>query len=408
MVAMSYCLLPPELLRVGEPTPFPLRDKTGCLLVPRGVMVATESQRLQIISRELYVEEHEGELVKRALAGKVHHLVRNNALLGTIAGARAEREDLAHAAAAPAPGRRLVDPASSWSGLVLRVAALLQDATQADFEAKALRLQQQLLEMLDSDPDNALLILVQATIADFRDYSATHAVLVAVVCELASRHIPTWNADMRRSLRLAALTMNVAMTALQNQLAAQDGPLSARQRELIAGHGPRGAAALRAAGVADELWLGAVEHHHDASAGPLLEKTAACQLARLIQRADIFAARLSPRKGRTAMSANSAAKAAFIDEGGQADEAGAALVKSTGISPPGSYVRLASGEVAVVLRRGLRANEPEVAAIVANTGLPLAEPALRNTRMRPNAVTGGVPPHEVRVRLNVGKLLKLA
>lgn len=405
---MSYCLLPPEVLRVGEPTPFPLRDKTGCLLVARGVMVATETQRLQMISRELYVEEHEGELVRRALAGKVHHMVRNNALLGQIAGASAGRDDLAHATASLGPGRKLVDPASSWSGLVLRVAALLQDAAQADFEAKAQRLQQQLLDMLDSDPDNALLILVQATIGDFRDYSATHAVLVAVVCELAARHIPTWNADMRRSLRLAALTMNLAMTALQNQLAAQDGPLSARQRELIAGHGPRGAAALRAAGVGDELWLGAVELHHATTPGALLGQPAARQLARLVQRADIFAARLSPRKCRAAMSANSAAKAAFVDERGQPDEAGAALVKATGINPPGSYVRLSSGEVAVVLRRGQRANEPAVAAIVASTGLPMAEPALRNTRTKPNDVSGGVLPQDVRVRLNLGKLLKLA
>lgn len=405
---MSYCLLPPEVLRVGEPTPFPLRDKTGCLLVARGVMVATETQRLQMISRELYVEEHEGELVRRALAGKVHHMVRNNALLGQIAGASAGRDDLAHAAASHVPGRKLVDPASSWSGLVLRVAALLQDAAQADFEAKAQRLQQQLLDMLDSDPDSALLILVQATIGDFRDYSATHAVLVAVVCELAARHIPTWNADMRRSLRLAALTMNVAMTALQNQLAAQDDPLSARQRELIAGHGPRGAAALRAAGVGDELWLGAVELHHATAPGALLGQPAARQLARLVQRADIFAARLSPRKCRAAMSANSAAKAAFVDERGQPDEAGAALVKATGINPPGSYVRLSSGEVAVVLRRGQRANEPAVAAIVASTGLPMAEPALRNTRTKPNDVSGGVLPQDVRVRLNLGKLLKLA
>jgi hypothetical protein len=70
-------------------------------------------------------------------------------------------------------------------------------------------------------------------------------------------------------------------------------------------------------------------------------------------------------------------------------------------------VKLRSGETAVVLRRGRRANHPEVASILKADGLALAEPVARNTRLAANEVVGGVAPHEVKVRLNPERLLRL-
>ena len=117
---------------------------------------------------------------------------------------------------------------------------------------------------------------------------------------------------------------------------------------------------------------------------------------------------MSPRKLRQALPATAAAKAAYLDENKQADEAGAAIIKALGIYPPGSYVRLASSEVAVVLRRGRRANEPRVASIVSRTGTPLGEPAVRDTRIKGHEITGGVAPHEVMVRINLERLIQLS
>jgi hypothetical protein len=133
--------------------------------------------------------------------------------------------------------------------------------------------------------------------------------------------------------------------------------------------------------------------------------TPASQLARLIRRADVFAARLSPRRTRKAMSATAAAKAAYLDENQKPDEAGAAIIKATGLYPPGSFVRLATDEVAIVLRRGLRANTPQVASIVGRNGLPIAKPVVRDTRLKTHEITGSATPHEVNVRLDIDSLL---
>jgi HD-GYP domain-containing protein (c-di-GMP phosphodiesterase class II) len=401
---MAVIQLPPTALRVGHPVPFALRDASGHLLVPRGGVVDNEALRQQLITRGIYVDEIDSGQFKKAMAGKLDSMLRQNALLGQIAQAQPDVSEM------PAPPasvpRKSADPIAAWNNLMLRASTLLRDPPQADFLVRLAKLDQDSLDLLDSDPDGALLMLIHTTTSDVHQYSVTHALLVAAVCELAARHL-SWPADWRPSLRRAALTMNISMTTLQDQLALQDTALTARQREVIDGHGMRSASQMRELGVSDELWLHAVEHHHASPPGPLAELPAMLQLSRLIQRADIFAARLSPRKLRQAMAATAAAKAAYLDENQRADEAGAAIIKAVGIYPPGSYVRLASHEVGIVLRRGRRANEPLVASVISRVGTPLGEPAIRDTRVKPHDITGGVAPHDVKVRLNLVKLMQL-
>ena len=102
--ALPVFQLPPEGLRVGHPPPFALRDKFGKLLVPRGVIVSKEQQRQQLIARELYVDEQEGELLRRAIAGKLDSMVKQNALIGQIAQARPDVDFLDPSTPGTPPG----------------------------------------------------------------------------------------------------------------------------------------------------------------------------------------------------------------------------------------------------------------------------------------------------------------
>ncbi|HET7792065.1 MAG TPA: phosphohydrolase [Rhizobacter sp.] len=402
---MPVVQVPPEILRIGHPAPVSVRDAAGHLLLAKGVLIASEEQRSRLVARAIYVDELDGDLLNRALAGKLDSMLRQNARLGQIAQARVDGAVIATGT----PGsKESVDPTVAWANLQMRGRVLLQDPAPADFLPRLLKLQREVLDLVEADADAALLILVQATTSDAHHYSVFHSLLVAVLCELAARQLPSFTPAWRDSLRCAALTMNMAMTALQDQLALQEEAPSTRQRAMIDKHAARGAACLREAGVADALWLEAVEHHHTTSAGPLAAQSPGLQLARLLQRADIFSARLSMRRARPALAASAAVKAAYLDEHQQADEAGKAIIQTTGIYPPGSYVRLGNGEVAVVLRRGPHAKAPKVASIVSKSGTVLVEPVVRDTRVNPHDVTGGVAPHEVRVRLNMERLLKLA
>ncbi len=89
------------------------------------------------------------------------------------------------------------------------------------------------------------------------------------------------------------------------------------------------------------------------------------------------------------------------------DEAGAALIKAVGLYPPGSLVRLANNEMGVVAKRGHSANEPLVASLIGKSGNPLSEPVPRDTRLAAQAVAASLAPHELKLHVNMERLLKL-
>jgi HD-GYP domain-containing protein (c-di-GMP phosphodiesterase class II) len=260
---------------------------------------------------------------------------------------------------------------------------------------------------LERSPDRALLALVQMTSQEVSHYASSHALLVAVLCDLMAVKVLKLEPGQRRSLVLAALSMNVSMAALQNLLATQDQPPDPSQRAQIAGHAKQSADMLRNCGVSDEVWLEAVLHHHDAAPGELLARPVGLQCARMIQRADLFAARLSPRRHRRALSAAAAVQIAYLDEQKQPDEAGMALIKATGLYPPGCLVQLASGELGVVAKRGQTADKPVVAVVVGKSGLPIGVPVLRQTSHASHTVVRSLAPHELNVRLNMSEILNL-
>ncbi|MBX9794183.1 MAG: phosphohydrolase [Burkholderiaceae bacterium] len=406
---MAVVPISASAIRLNQPVPFALRDASGLMLVPRGGMVTSEAARKLLADRGVFIDMNDAEAFKKALAGKVDSMVRNNDRLGRIARAESEvdEEDLKNSSE-PAPGSRRSDPTLHWDGLVTRAAGLLRDPQAEEFLARIDRLDEDLLDLLGDSADRALLTLIYGAITDSQKYSVTHSLLVTVLVELASRHLLAWPKEWRAPLRRAALTMNIAMTNLQDQLAMQDTPTSIQQRELIKTHALRGVQKLGELGISDSLWMLAVEQHHSSPPGPLAAMEPATQLARLIKRADVFAARLSPRKTRKAMSATAAAKAAYLDENQHPDEAGAAIIKATGLYPPGSFVRLVNKEVAIVLRRGLRANNPVVASVVGSNGMAIAKPIVRDTRLKQHEIAGSAAPHEVNVRLHIEALIELS
>jgi HD-GYP domain-containing protein (c-di-GMP phosphodiesterase class II) len=218
-----------------------------------------------------------------------------------------------------------------------------------------------------------------------------------------------WPEDQVASLGGAALSMNLAMTALQDHLAASDTPLTPVMREQIRTHAQRSADLLQAAGLDDALWLQVVRAHHDGGDGalPLAALSDDQRLARLLRRADILTAKISARRTRVPMSPVQAAREACLGQDGVPDEVGGALLRATGLYPPGSFVELANGERGIVVARGRRANLPWVASLVSPSGLALGEPALRDTADARHAVRAAVAAATVKVRPDHARILAL-
>lgn len=259
------------------------------------------------------------------------------------------------------------------------------------------------------DFDAALYLLLQDAGSGEDDrYSAHHALLCALVCEVCADWLE-WPAEEVGSLVRAALTMNLSMSAMQDSLVRQLEPLSADQREHVDGHAEEGAMLLAASGLKNELWIEVVRLHHG---GPGVDEAGASsppalRLARLLRRVDVYTAKLSRRASREAVSPAIAARDTCLDADGQPDTLGAAILRKLGLYPPGSFVKLANGDLGVVVRRGSKAHMPVVAALRRTDGGLHFSPKRRDTAVKRHAIVHGVTASEVRVRLNHRRNLAL-
>lgn len=391
-----------EHLRLDKPLPFGVRDATGRLLLGAGASILHQDQLQHLRMQTLYADEDESNEWRRKLGATVGAMLRQNASLRSIAEARpqdAARESAATDASVP----------DQWESLAGMLHAALRDARpHAEFVARIRLLYERAARLGQRHADASLYHLIHEAGDSVEQYSSHHALLVMLVCDQAAA-VLGWADDMRRSLGCAALSMNVAMAALQDQLAASDVSPTTAMREQIREHGALGAQLLREAGLDDALWREVVRLHHDRGDGqmPLAELPPERQLSRLLRRADIFTAKISRRRTRAPMSPVQAAREACLGSDGVPDEVGAALLRATGLYPPGSFVELCNGERGIVVARGRRANLPWVASLVAPSGMALGEPALRDTLETRFAVRAALASAQVKVRPDHTRILAL-
>lgn len=389
-----------DSIRLHQPLPFRLMDKDGVLLAKKSFVIDSRAMLEDFANRGggLFIDVADSEVHHRAYVDRLQGMVRDNKPLGEIASAKLEQINNRNVQE---------DENPDWLDLQIQANALLRDSHPSHALERLERLSGQLARFSRRNPDGTLFALIHLSSTEMQMYSATHALLVAVMCSLAAREVLRWSADQEATLCKAALTMNVSMAALQDQLARQVEAPTPAQRQVIDQHAAQSVQTLVEWGIADADWLEAVRDHHTQVAGPLRERTQAQQYARLIQRADMFAARLAPRASRSPISPAAAMQACYFDENRQIDDAGAALIKAVGIYQPGSFVRLATDEVAVVVKRGINTSTPRVAVLINRTGMPTLEPIIRETGMRDYRIVASVAQRDVKVQLNLERMLAL-
>ena len=205
-------------------------------------------------------------------------------------------------------------------------------------------------------------------------------------------------ASHRLSLICAALTQDVGMLDLQDdRLDNQATGLTEMQRQQIRSHPLNGAEILRRAGVSDKLWLGVVERHHERLDGSGYPRGLAGKQidrgSRILALADNYVAMARPRGDRAALAPKQIVQQLFQQRGVQLDpELVAILISLLGAYPPGSWVRLASGEVAVVLQPQNDSGAVLVAAVLDADGSSYEQAIERNTAERQFAILEAVSP----------------
>jgi hypothetical protein len=403
IVAVKLVPFSSQYLRLDEPLPFGLHEAGGRLLLAAGQRVQSREQLEELKRQPLFAQEHESADWHRRLAAAMDQKLREGASLKELAAVRPD------APPREAAARQEMSLAEHWAELTHQLDGLLRDVRPgSEWRGRLLQVHARARALGARRLDASLYHLVYEAGSGGVKYSSQHALLCCLMGELAA---PLLGLDGPQldSLGRAALTMNVAMQRLQDQLANTQLPPTEAQRAEIDAHAAAGARLLREAQFGDELACSVVALHHDASDAAATWEALALErrLARLLRRVDIFSAKISRRATRAPMSPVQAAREACLGAGGLPDEVGGALLKAVGLYPPGSFVELVSGELGIVVARGRRANLPYVASLVSAAGNPLGEPALRDTIDRRHAVRAAVAPGQVRVRPPHDRLMAL-
>ncbi len=220
-------------------------------------------------------------------------------------------------------------------------------------------------------------------------YIVRHPIHSALLVELVTYRLG-YAPNHRKNFIAAALTANVGMLDLQERLQRQ-GPVTPSQREEINQHSEQSVELLRQAGVNNETWLEIVLQHHermDGSGYPKgLRGEQIHQGARAIALADIYHAKISERTNRPPMLPTHALRQVFLGQGNDVDRVMAKVfIKELGVYPPGAFVRLFNGELAVVTHRGLDGVVPRVASVISPRGAAYPRPLSRETNNREYAV----------------------
>ncbi|HZF79711.1 MAG TPA: HD domain-containing phosphohydrolase [Rubrivivax sp.] len=359
-------------VHLGAPLPFNVRDADKTLLLARGQRIQSGEQLEALFSRGALVD---------------------------LAELQTAREEITKAPRGQLP--RL------WQRCLLQVSQTLLNPSPGQSLVNALEEAAQPLQtLIERDADLAIFqVLRQGGNADLA-YGAQRSLQTAITALLVAQRLAWDDAQCELAFKVA-LTMNISMLALQGELARQTTPPRATQRDELRSHPMRSVQILQLAGVDDAEWLEAVLHHHENEdrSGYPSGCSNVSELASLARRADTYTSKLASRSTRDALAADLAGRQMFMQDPGHPMTA--ALVKEFGIYPAGCYVRLASGELAIVVQRGKSITAPVVACLTTPRGQCLSEPERRETSLPAHAVVAVVGEGSIRKPLPLDRLAAL-
>lgn len=388
--------IPVDLLAVGKPIPVNVWSSAGQLLLRKGQSLASEQDKERLHMHQAVSTAHEAMAWQRAFERMVYDMLREGVKISEIARVTMPSEILE---------RDYVEEEQfkgGWLDLqeVLR-GVLYHGGLSVNPPRRLAGIEAKALALLQADPDDSLFCLLQALPCAALGYCATHALLCAVMCELTALKLDM-DAMQRRSLLGAALTMNIGMALAQDDMTQQDTPLTEAQRTLIRAHPEKSAELLAGMGLGDEDLLDIVRWHHAPDSPQGLPRNLLSR--RILRTADVFVAKMAARKTRAPLSPLDAVKSIYKGADGAEAAVSSAMASAVGFFPPGSHVQLVSGEIAVVVQRGARANTPWVIGIIDKNGLPQTNYQCRNTAEAAHAIKTPISFRTIRQTVNVERV----
>ena len=337
-------------IAVGEALPWPMFDSEGRLLLKKGTVIEKQSTLEALVKRGLYRKKKD-----------------------VISGGETKEEVV--------PFEDQASPISILDELIHQLPDIFEHIVnrRGNVEQKVMKYAEKLQGICEQDADAMIgAVHLQRT----SQYIYYHPVHVAILSELLGQRLEVSGQD-RLLVIAAALLSNIAMLELQDQLYKQEKPLTPEQQQAITRHPAEAVKLLVANGVYNTKLLEIIMQHHERPDGngyPAgIKGDALSKEAQLVSITDRYAAMVSGREYRNAKPSSEALKQFFQNRCAHCDESTTLLfIKELGIWPPGTFVKLVNGEVAVVTRRSDESMWPRVSSIISPRGGPYARPLNRD------------------------------
>jgi HD-GYP domain-containing protein (c-di-GMP phosphodiesterase class II) len=369
-------------LVLNRPLPFSVYDSKGWLMVNQGTVLSNIDQVTRLIRRGVFRGEQTATTPAERPAAAPSPLTRPVA---------------APAAESQTPVFERVTSAIIKLKHILTTALKQPDQINLVERIRALAMDIQNLCQEDTDATLA---------APYLDHQnpdiIVHQVMGAVAMELVAKR-QGFDPEARLPYLCAALTRDIGQLGFQSELEKCLGPLTDSLKSQVWGHTLQSMALLAKFGVTDSSWMESIQLHHerlDGSGYPhQLQDEAISWGGRALAVVDVYSAMARPRLHRgnkshapmIALRNLFAGKEAAID-----NQILQMLIKETGLAPPGSLVRLANGEIAVVKHRTSNLNDTQVFSVYNPRGLPLTTPLPRSTSNPEYAMSSTVAFEECR------------
>lgn len=341
-------------LAVGQPLAWDVYGKDGVLLLRRGQSVQTQKGLERLVEDGLFLQGEDS----------------------------ASRPDPAIPEEKPSAMQHLVD--------ARRILSNVFDQKPENVQDFAGRMDKLVNTVRTACDTHAGVCLSSILLVQDKTYCVKHALDVAILSSLLAKELKLDEAEHKATVA-AALTMNIGMYEVQDQINGINGPLNDKLKSMIRMHPTLGADRLAKLGIQDEKWLAYVRQHHEQSDGsgyPAGLAGDAIEMgARIISVVDKYCAMISARNYRGAQKPNAALRDLYVKHGPQIDVVVAStMIRYIGIYPIGVLVRLKSAEIAVVTGPGEGPDTPAVHAVIGRSGLALETAAYRKTHLSEFAI----------------------
>jgi HD-GYP domain-containing protein (c-di-GMP phosphodiesterase class II) len=377
-------------IKVGCPVPCDCYDGQGRLLLRKGVVIDSQRQVDFLVERGLFrMEDTSGE------PSTLESTASNNTT----------------AAKPPSPFMLLNDYSKRLQQLLSSFGdspSAARDHTGTSFSDRAIELAMDIQKLCKIDADA---LLGKVHLDHSGRYSISHPVHRAIISELLALR-KSVSEELRLYLIAAALTSDMSIQKLQDDLIRQNGPLRPEQQSAILSHPFTSVKLLESLGVTNTTWLQTVLQHHELLNGKGYPNGVSgdnvSKLARILKLSDMYTAMVSPRAYRKTLLNKNVMRDILLKRGSEIDEELAiSIIKELGVYPPGAFVKLMNGEIAIVTHRGTNPKTPLVKAVIGSNGVLHRYQAKRRTDAVEFEIHDVVDRDNIAAHINLEKSLNL-